>query len=652
MVTTEQTLQTAFTYHRKNRLAKAQKAYIEVLNQQPTHAEALHGLGMLAQQVGQYKQAEELLQATVKVKPEHVNGWVNLGNLWQSTNKLPEAVVAYQKALELKPTLAAVHNNLGYVLHQQGCLAQAIDCYQKALEVDPDCVEADVNWGNALYDQGNLSPDKRLHYAKLNSKLGCTRRQEGHGEIALIYYRQAIAMEPELVEAHYGLGLALQELSRLDEAIASQEKALSIDANYSPAYEHLGKIYLQQGKLQESAQAYRQWLCLVNPHYAKAAAAYQGCTIPAVEKTPPQVEMGEVKIGDYQFPTVPKVPDSGKPRPFWTVIIPLYNRKTYLYECFASILAQWQGEEHMEILVMDNASEPPMFDLVEAIGGGIVRYHRNQENLGARRSFNLAIAISRGQWIHLIPEDEYVLPGFYHKLQSSLEQCPDSVGAAFTGYENVDGKGKVIFTQPHRKLQKGINEQWLHLIGVANPLNPCAIVIRRSTHEHVGVYDPDNIYTPDWELYKRIACFYDYWFEPGILARYRQHGDNMSSEVFAAGAQGEFYRQGIEISESYLPVEHRAEITQKARRHYFALCLDQAQIPLNTGNLKAALRLVQEALKIDNSAKAMEYLFIWLRESERENLRHTLIYNWVFQTAAGEKKGKGEDEDNLYFAYP
>ncbi|NET49449.1 MAG: hypothetical protein F6K09_12155 [Merismopedia sp. SIO2A8] len=101
----------------------------------------------------------------------------------------------------------------------------------------------------------------------------------------------------------------------------------------------------------------------------------------------------------------------------------------------------------------------------------------------------------------------------------------------------------------------------------------------------MGVYDPSNLYTPDWELYKRIAAFYDWWFEPGILARYRQHSQNMSSEVFLAGVQGEYYRKGIEISESYLPTEYRTQITAKARRHYFNLCLTQAQLPCNQNQI-------------------------------------------------------------------
>ncbi|NEO29980.1 MAG: tetratricopeptide repeat protein [Symploca sp. SIO3C6] len=642
-----ETLKLAVKNHQANRLAEAVQGYQKVLAQQPNHPEALHGLGVLAQQNNQPQEAEKLLSKALKVQPESFKSWFSLGNLHQAQGQLPEAETAYQQAINLQPKSAPIYNNLGYTLQQQGKFEEAIACYQKALELEPNCVEADVNWGNALDAQGKLSTEKQVHYAQLNNKLGFARKQAGDMNNAVAYYRQAITLQPDLWEAHYNLGVALQTQGNLEEAIACYRRALELNPNYGEFYLGLGQIYQIQHKLEESAAAYKQGLKLINPRYAEAVEAYQSSTTPTEEHTPPQLQLREVTVGDYQFPVIPPVAESEEKRPFWTVIIPLYNRKDYLLECLASVLAQWRGKEEMEILVMDNASSPPLYDLVNAIAGGIVRYYLNPENIGARRNFNLGIALSRGKWIHLLPEDEYVLPGFYSRLQQSLEGCPDSVGAAFTGYENINENRQVIFTQKHALLHQGINQEWLQRIGVSNPLNPCATVIRRVAHERLGVYDPSNLYTPDWELYKRIAAFYDWWFEPGILARYRQHSQNMSSEVFLAGVQGEYYRKGIEISESYLPTEYRTQITAKARRHYFNLCLTQAQIPLKAGNLAAAFRLVQEAIKIDSSPEAVTKLFTWLTTDKVAPLRNAIADKMIAKPSDA-----NNHLDNLYFAYP
>lgn len=382
---------------------------------------------------------------------------------------------------------------------------------------------------------------------------------------AIAYYRQAINLQPNLAEAHYHLGVVLQAEGELEAGIDCLQTALQINPNYGEAYMCLGLIYQTQHQLNEAAAVYRQGLKLINPHYAAAIKSQPVAEFVPEKYASPELKLGEVTVGNYQFPAIPPVTASEKKRPFFSVIIPLYNRKDYMLECLASVLAQWQGEDEIEILVMDNASDPPLYDLVNAIGGGIVHYYLNSENIGPRRNFNRGIALSRGEWIHLMPEDEYVLPGYYSRLKSSLEGCPDSVGAAFTGYENINEKRKVVFTQKHSGMKRGINKNWLQRIGGSNPLNPCATLIRRAAHERLGAYDLINLYTPDWELYKRIASFYDWWCEPAILARYRQHSNNMSSEVFLAGAQGEYYRMGIEISESYLPPG--------------ILCRDYSQIP-------------------------------------------------------------------------
>ena len=641
-------LQLAAKSYQANRFNQAELLYRQVLKEQPQHPEALYGLAILAQKTDRLQIAEKLLNDAVSVQPELFKAWFSLGNLHQASGHFPEAELAYQRAIDLKPDTAPLYNNLGYTLQLQGKLEKAIACYQKALEIDPNCIEADVNWGNILHAQGKLSPEKQLHYAQLNHQLGVARKQAKDFQNAITYYRQAIKLQPDLMEAHYQLGLALVAGGELEAAINCYEKVLGFNSHHGESYIGLGQIYQIQHKFKEAATAYRQGLKLINPHYAAAVEAYQDSTT-AEDHISPELELGDVTVGNYQFPTIPPVSVSQKERPIFSVIIPLYNRKDYLLECLATVLAQWQGEEEMEILVMDNSSDPPLYDLVNAIGGGVVKYYLNSENIGPQRNYNRGIALSSGHWIHLMPEDEYVLPGFYARLKSSLQECPDSVGGAFTGYETINENRKIVFSNNYSGMTRGITSNWLQTIGVCNPLTTCATVIRRSAHERLGVYDLTNLYTHDWELYKRIACFYDWWCEPEILACYRQHSNNMTSEVFLAGAQAESYRLGIEISESYLPIEYRAEITAKSRRQYFNLCLSQIGVPLQAGNLTATFRLIQEALKIDGSPEAVAKLFNWLTTEQAAPVRNAIASKLISES---DKDSNAGYADNFYFAFP
>ena len=62
-------------------------------------------------------------------------------------------------------------------------------------------------------------------------------------------------------------------------------------------------------------------------------------------------------------PAVPRLapPQSSGRRPFWSVIVPLFERRTYLKQCLDSVLGQDPGPEQMEILVVDDAESQRPF---------------------------------------------------------------------------------------------------------------------------------------------------------------------------------------------------------------------------------------------------------------------------------------------------
>jgi tetratricopeptide (TPR) repeat protein/glycosyltransferase involved in cell wall biosynthesis len=592
--TVTEALQLAVQHHRANRLDQAQECYRHVLIEQPDQLEALHGLSTLAQQTGEFHSAEQFLKAALQMQPSSVKSWFSLGNLHLSQGAFSSSVQAYRQTLALQPDSAPIYNNLGYALQQLGQWDSAIASYQRALELEPNCVEADVNLGNALHKQGKLLPEKEAHYADLNHKLAVVREQAGDLKTAEAYYRQALELVP----------------------------------NQGELYFNLGKIYQQQKNFQQAIAAYREGLKLLNPRYAEAIAAYPGVETTQEAPVTPPIIPGEVTVGAYQFPAIPTVADPQNPRPFWTVVIPVYNRTEYLLECLVSLLVQWPGFEEMEILLMDNASTLPVFEIVNSLGGGVIRYYRHPQNIGALPNHNAGIALSRGQWIHILHDDDCVLPGFYSHLKQSLEGCSDSIGAAFTGFEYFNEKGEVCekgdvvswFGE-----RRGIPEDFLLRIGVTCPLQVPAVVIRRATHERLGAYHPELACAPEWELYKRIAVFSDWWYEPGSLARYRVHSQRMTNDDFLSGNLAAYIRQGIEISESYLPADQRSKITLQARSYNFNYCLARAAIPLKAGNIAGALRMLQEILKLDRSLPAVAKLFAWLTQDQAAPLREEIV---------------------------
>lgn len=350
-----------------------------------------------------------------------------------------------------------------------------------------------------------------------------------------------------------------------------------------------------------------------------------------------------VILSNISFPAISPLCEGDVPRPFWSVVIPVYNRTQYLPECLNSVLTQCTGEEDMEIIVVDDYGTVPLAELVQKLGQGRVRYHRLDRNYGLPDSWNQAIKLTRGYWTHLLHDDDYVLPGFYSILRQRLESCPESVGAAFTGYENINEAGEITFRQQVYGNHEGIAQDLLFYIGVGNSLSMPAIVVRRTTYEHLGGYHPDLVYTSDWEFYKRITCFYDWWYCPAILARYREHSQSKTSELLASGTQLFSIRQAIEFSEGYLPADYRDSITAESRRHYFQYCLAQMSKFLENQDANGAFLILQEALKIDTSPKSIDSLFHWLNQKEAFLLRQEIALQLLNLNQLNEMMASFED---------
>jgi tetratricopeptide (TPR) repeat protein len=486
--TVAELLQRADQYQHTQCLDQAEQLYRQILEQQPDHVEALCRLASLVQHNGNLDEAEQCLTIALGLQPHSVEVWFSLGNVYQAQGQLLAAENAYRHASCLRSDCAPIYNNLGYVLQQQGQLDEAIACYHTCLELQPACPEAEASLGSILQAQGQLSPQQQAYYAALNQQLGHEYQQIGDLDTAIAYYRQAIAVQPHCCEAYSSLGMALQTQGAWDEAIRCYQTWLEFDPEDGEVYQNLGKIYQTQNQLTQAIAAYRQGLKLLNPHYAAAVEANATATPPTQPPVTPPLPEATVTVGAYEFPAIPPVSEPDQPRPFWSVVMPVYNRTDYLLEALASVLRQWPGAAEMEILVVDNASNPPLFELVNAIGSGIIRYYRHPQNLGAVRNANAGIALSRGQWVHILHDDDCVLPDFYTHLKSSLERCPASVGAACTNFQYFNEIGAVIEAGEINSClanQPGILTDFLRNLGVTCPLQIPAVVMRRSALEQL-----------------------------------------------------------------------------------------------------------------------------------------------------------------------
>lgn len=253
--------QIALEYHQAGRLPQARILYQQILQASPSHPDALHFLGVLANQEGENELAVELIGKAIRAKPSSLMHY-NLGLALKAQGNLDKAAESYRMALSIRPDYAEAHYNLGNVFLEQGRLDVAAACYRKAIACKPDYAKAHCNLGNVLQEQGD--PDE-----------------------AVASYRHAISYQPDYAEAYFNLGIVLKDQGKIDAAIASYRMAIMHEPGWADAYYNQGNALQLQGKLDEAIASYRRTLEL-DPENESAEHLIASLTDGATERAPSQ----------------------------------------------------------------------------------------------------------------------------------------------------------------------------------------------------------------------------------------------------------------------------------------------------------------------------------------------------------------------------
>lgn len=266
-------------HHRAGRLPQAEAIYRKILRQHPTHAEALHMLGMLAAQTGHHGAAIELLEQSVAVNPANGDCYNNLGNALDLHGELDRAIASFQQAIKLNPKKASYHLNLANAQLSKGAYETALEVFRKALSLQSQYPEAHFGLGNALakmrrFDEAirhyqkaiALKPDYIQAYNNMGTSLGMA----GQADQAIDCFKKILLLEPDNATALNNLGNELQALSRLDEALAKYQRAVEVNPEFAGAHNNIGRILQQQENLEEAIVSYRRAI----KHAPRHVAAY------------------------------------------------------------------------------------------------------------------------------------------------------------------------------------------------------------------------------------------------------------------------------------------------------------------------------------------------------------------------------------------
>ncbi|MGD0191192.1 MAG: glycosyltransferase family 2 protein [Rhizomicrobium sp.] len=136
--------------------------------------------------------------------------------------------------------------------------------------------------------------------------------------------------------------------------------------------------------------------------------------------------------------------------PFFSVIIPVFNRADALREALLSVLGQ--SEQDFEIIVVDDGSTDNPAHVVDGLRDSRIALYR-QQNRGGAAARNAGIDKARGQFIAFLDSDDRFLPHHLTAMRYLLENTTDVAGYARMVVDRGQGR---TFLKPPRAI--GANE--------------------------------------------------------------------------------------------------------------------------------------------------------------------------------------------------
>ncbi|MGH2782354.1 MAG: glycosyltransferase family 2 protein [Candidatus Rokuibacteriota bacterium] len=210
-------------------------------------------------------------------------------------------------------------------------------------------------------------------------------------------------------------------------------------------------------------------------------------------------------------------------RPLVSVVIPTHDRAEQLQEALGSVYGQTGcGKEFdIEVIVVDDASTDHTSDVVRAYPDA--RCVRLETNRGASTARNIAIRMSRGQYVAFLDDDDYWLP---HRLLSHLRVLtarPD-VGATFGRHLSRGERAGDPWpaTDPSGPIFDAILMEDLVSIDT--------LLVRREVLERVGYFDEGLATLEHYEFSLRLAFHALLAFipEPVAVNRWTSRGKGFS----------------------------------------------------------------------------------------------------------------------------
>ncbi len=252
-------------------------------------------------------------------------------------------------------------------------------------------------------------------------------------------------------------------------------------------------------------------------------------------------------------------------KPLVTIVIPVYNRISLLYNAVESIVKQTYT--NWELIITDDGSTDGTAEWVRSIPDSRVRLLQlsHSGHIGSVR--NMGVRAGSGEWVAFLDSDDVWMP---EKLALQLYALEKSgTRWCYGKFELMNESGQTVPSKwgAYRSISGWIIKQ---LLTTAASVFIGSVMVHRSLFEEVNGFsaDPRLLYRGDYELALRLALRAEVISLPDILVRVLEHGGRSTNKI------KDSYERTALVYTIFLdggPEKELKKIARKRRAHELAL---------------------------------------------------------------------------------
>ncbi len=219
--------------------------------------------------------------------------------------------------------------------------------------------------------------------------------------------------------------------------------------------------------------------------------------------------------------------------PLVSIICISFNHANYIEDALNSI---WDLDyQNIQLIVADDASaDNSQAKIKELIKGKECDLVLNKSNIGHCKTFNKALALTKGEYIIDLAADDVLLPQALNTGVHELSKKGEKYGVFYADAEIINSVGDIIgyhLTKSFFK-NKVVPEGDVYTALLSKYfLNPATMIYRTSMLIELGGYDEELEYE-DFDFWIRSARAYYYCYQPVITVKRRELAGSVSTNQY------------------------------------------------------------------------------------------------------------------------